>query len=88
MSCASILAVVGTRPEAIKQAPVVRALSARGLAPTIVLTGQHPALDPAEHGLDHYPLIRLNCRSDGNPLANGEAVAAAMAPLCTLGRSW
>lgn len=41
-----ILLVVGTRPEAIKMAPVAHALAARpSLAPRILLTGQHGGLD-------------------------------------------
>lgn len=36
-----MLAVIGTRAQAIKMAPVVRALRERGLACEIVLTGQH-----------------------------------------------
>ncbi len=41
-----ILSVVGTRPEAIKMAPVVRALAERpGLDQELVLTGQHRDLE-------------------------------------------
>jgi len=37
--------VIGTRPEAIKMAPVVRALKARGgIAPIVISTGQHQQL--------------------------------------------
>jgi len=36
-----ILAVVGTRPEVIKMAPVIHALRRRGLAVQLVATGQH-----------------------------------------------
>jgi UDP-N-acetylglucosamine 2-epimerase len=40
-----IVSVVGTRPEAIKMVPVVRALAARGeAAQTVLLTGQHSGL--------------------------------------------
>ncbi len=41
-----VLIVVGTRPEAIKMAPVVRALAARAdeVEPRLVLTGQHDEL--------------------------------------------
>jgi UDP-N-acetylglucosamine 2-epimerase len=42
-----IASVVGTRPEAIKMAPVVRALAARGFQQWLLLTGQHD-------GLRHY----------------------------------
>lgn len=40
----TVLAVLGTRPEAIKLAPVIHAARARGLAVEIVHTGQHPEL--------------------------------------------
>jgi len=37
--------VVGTRPEIVKMAPVVRAVVARGLRPLLVHTGQHYSFD-------------------------------------------
>jgi UDP-N-acetylglucosamine 2-epimerase (non-hydrolysing) len=37
----SVLVVVGTRPEAIKMAPVIKALTRRGIATEVVGTGQH-----------------------------------------------
>lgn len=43
MASPSIAIVLGTRPEIIKTAPVVRALGARGVPPAIVHTGQHYA---------------------------------------------
>ncbi|HEX8215582.1 MAG TPA: UDP-N-acetylglucosamine 2-epimerase (non-hydrolyzing) [Allosphingosinicella sp.] len=39
-----IASIVGTRPEAIKMAPVVRALAARGFKQRLLLTGQHDGL--------------------------------------------
>jgi UDP-N-acetylglucosamine 2-epimerase (non-hydrolysing) len=39
-----VVVTIGTRPEAIKMAPVVRALTAARLRPTVVSTGQHPQL--------------------------------------------
>lgn len=45
-----VLAVVGTRPEAIKLAPVVAAIAARpGLTISLLLTGQHKGLE------GHFP---------------------------------
>ncbi len=45
MSAKSVLCVVGTRPEAIKMAPVVQALRRRkGLSVRLLLTGQHRGL--------------------------------------------
>jgi UDP-N-acetylglucosamine 2-epimerase (non-hydrolysing) len=47
-----IVSVVGTRPEAIKMAPLARALAARPrLDHRVVLTGQHQALAPIFAGL-------------------------------------
>jgi len=50
MSRPRVLVVVGTRPEAIKMAPVMRALAARAeeVEPRLVLTGQH---DELVHGV-------------------------------------
>jgi UDP-N-acetylglucosamine 2-epimerase (non-hydrolysing) len=43
-----ILSIVGTRPEAIKMAPVIRALSERpALRQELILTGQHKNIDDA-----------------------------------------
>jgi UDP-N-acetylglucosamine 2-epimerase (non-hydrolysing) len=42
-----LLAVCGTRPEAIKLAPVIHALRDRGHPVVLVATGQHPDLTPA-----------------------------------------
>jgi len=73
--------VVGTRPEAIKLAPVAAALSARGLRPTIILTGQHPQLEPAAFGLSSYSAVRLHCPGQANPHAHAGAVSRAVAAL-------
>ncbi|WP_310467443.1 non-hydrolyzing UDP-N-acetylglucosamine 2-epimerase [Sphingomonas sp.] len=73
--------VVGTRPEAIKLAPVAAALSKRGLAPGLILTGQHPALDPAAFGLDALPAVNLRCPGETNPHAHVRAVSKALVPL-------
>lgn len=75
-----IMLVVGTRPEAIKLAPLARALQSRGLTPLLVLTGQHAQLDPATFGLSAYPLLRLRCPAKGDPRLHAEAVANALAP--------
>lgn len=76
-----ILAVVGTRPEAIKMAPVVEALARRGLPPQVVLTGQHPLPDPESFGLSARSAIRLGCAPGPDPMAYAEQVAGAMTPL-------
>jgi UDP-N-acetylglucosamine 2-epimerase (non-hydrolysing) len=73
--------VLGTRPEAIKLAPVAQALAGRGARPTLILTGQHPRLDPAPFGLSGFPSIRLDCPGEENPHAHVRRVTAAMLPL-------
>lgn len=42
-----LLAICGTRPEAVKLAPVIHELRRRGLPVVLVATGQHPDLAPA-----------------------------------------
>jgi UDP-N-acetylglucosamine 2-epimerase len=60
-----IVAIVGTRPEAIKMAPVLRALAARPrLRRSVVLTGQHAGLRPAFEGLES-DLFELPCDPRG-----------------------
>ena len=59
------------------------ALASRGLPPTIIFTGQHPGLDPADHGLGGYAAVRLDCPGQQDPHAHvgnvGRAVAATLA---------
>ena len=78
MSYPRIDLVIGTRPEAIKLAPVAFALAASGVRPRLLFTGQHP-LDPADHGLDPFDRVALDCPGRRNPLAHSDAVARAMA---------
>lgn len=54
--------VYGTRPEAIKLAPVVRELRLRGVEPLLISTGQHTTL-LADAGLE--PDLSLGLSSDG-----------------------
>ena len=66
-----VLVVVGTRPEAIKMAPVMQALARRGdeVEPQLVLTGQH---DELVHGVldvfDLSPTHDLEIMSPGQTL--------------------
>ncbi|WP_205478455.1 non-hydrolyzing UDP-N-acetylglucosamine 2-epimerase [Sphingomonas arenae] len=76
-----IMALVGTRPEAIKMAPVTDALIARGLTPALIVTGQHPDLDPAAYGLTGEPVHRLQCQGMPDPRAHAGLVAETVAPL-------
>jgi UDP-N-acetylglucosamine 2-epimerase (non-hydrolysing) len=67
-----VLAVVGTRPEAIKMAPVVRALRERGgrLEVKLVLTGQHDELvDEALAAFAMDPDWDLEIMREGQTLA-------------------
>ena len=72
--------VVGTRPEAIKLAPVTSALARGGLEPRLIFTGQHP-LSAMEHGLDGCPCVILDCPGGPDPYAHAGEVACAIAPL-------
>jgi len=70
--------VIGTRPEAIKLAPVAHALAKRRLSAALVLTGQHPGLDPAEFGLGGLPAVRLDCPGEEDPHRHVGAVTDAL----------
>lgn len=76
-----IMALVGTRPEAIKMAPVTEALVARGLSPELVITGQHPSLDMTSFGLGSLTMHRLGCAGMADPIAYAGLVAATLIPL-------
>ena len=70
--------MIGTRPEAIKLAPVAQALAERGLRVALTLTGQHPRLDPAEFGLGGFYTDLLHCPGEEDPHRHVGAVADAM----------
>ena len=72
--------MVGTRPEAIKLAPVAAALASRGACVRVLITGQHP-LSPREHGLAAFAPVELHCQAGGEPDALVAEVARAVAPL-------
>src|ERR1700677_256967 len=65
------LAVVfGTRPEAIKLAPVIRELTGRGLPPVIINTGQHRALlDPLLRRMSIPTTVDLDVMRQNQPLS-------------------
>ena len=65
-----MLCVVGTRPEAVKVAPVVLALRAAGWEPILVTTGQHGAVvGEALNAFGIIPEVRLEEWSRGPNLA-------------------
>ncbi|MFL6734471.1 MAG: non-hydrolyzing UDP-N-acetylglucosamine 2-epimerase [Sphingomicrobium sp.] len=70
--------VIGTRPEAIKQAPVAHALARRGLKPSIILTGQHPQLELQSFGLGGFDAVNLRCPGQALPHDHVEAVRCAL----------
>jgi len=73
-----IALVVGTRPEAIKLSPVARALAELGEPPRLFVTGQHPGLELAQHGLDGFAATPLNCPGQPDPLLHADLVRAAL----------
>lgn len=73
--------MIGTRPEAIKVAPLARALSRRGARPEIVLTGQHAQLRLEDFGLAGFPSARLDCAGEQNPDRHVGRVTNALLPL-------
>jgi UDP-N-acetylglucosamine 2-epimerase (non-hydrolysing) len=81
LSGARITLVIGTRPEAIKLAPVAHALAAHGAPPSLILTGQHPGLVLGDHGLGGYIATRLACIGQDDPRVHADSVAAAVAEL-------
>lgn len=67
---ADVMVIIGTRPEAIKLAPVVLALRDLGLSPRVCLTGQHP--DLAAEALEPFGIladVRLSIMHPGQSLA-------------------
>ena len=65
-----IAVIFGTRPEAIKLAPVIRELQARGQAPIIVNSGQHrELLDPLRRKLSITATVNLDVMRDNQPLS-------------------
>jgi len=64
-----IVAILGTRPEAIKMAPILRELAQRRLRPMILSTGQHPHL--VRQALDVFglaPEVELPAVENGTGL--------------------
>jgi UDP-N-acetylglucosamine 2-epimerase (non-hydrolysing) len=74
----SIALVVGTRPEAIKLSPVAHALAALGEAPRLLVTGQHPGLELADHGLQGFAATPLSCPGQPDPMLHADLVRSAL----------
>jgi len=65
-----VAAIVGTRPEAIKMAPVIRALRGRGCKVRVVLTGQHSNLvNNLLHSLGIAESVNLHALREGQTLS-------------------
>jgi UDP-N-acetylglucosamine 2-epimerase (non-hydrolysing) len=73
------LAVIGTRPEAIKMAPVIQAFRASGwIQPIVVATAQHREM--LDQALGYFQLAvdhDLNVMTDGQSLASVTAKCVA-----------
>ena len=54
-------------------------MSACGVRPTIIWTGQH-SLDPGEFELEHFPRMSLECPGERDPHANVASVTRALLP--------
>ncbi|MEA1071793.1 non-hydrolyzing UDP-N-acetylglucosamine 2-epimerase [Sphingomonas sp. LY160] len=70
--------VVGTRPEAIKLAPVAHALAGMGEWPRLFITGQHPGLELNQHGLQDFDALPLSCPGQTDPMLHAELVRSAL----------
>lgn len=80
MFVAPLTIIVGTRPEAIKLAPVALALEQAGLNPHLLLTGQHPRLDLDTLGIGHLPVRHLHRQATADPHAYADALAGTIGP--------
>ncbi len=70
--------VIGTRPEAIKLAPIAHELIRGGVRLALYSTGQHPGLDLADLGLGGQPTAALGCAGRLDPLDHVDAVTDAL----------
>jgi UDP-N-acetylglucosamine 2-epimerase (non-hydrolysing) len=80
----SVAFIVGTRPEAIKLSPVAHAFAALGVAPRLLITGQHPGLELGDHGLGEFVATPLQCPGQPDPMLHAELVRAALRRLLPL----
>ena len=73
-----IALVIGTRPEAIKLSPVAHAFAAVGEWPRLFVTGQHPGLELAHHGLAAFDAVPLACPGQSDPILHADLVRSAL----------
>ena len=73
-----LLVVLGTRPDAIKLAPVVREARRRGWPVDILATGQHAALFADTGFPAEFPLTALDTPNMGDPFAFADAALARL----------
>lgn len=57
---------------------MAHALAGRGEAPHLLVTGQHPGLELADHGLDGFAATLLNCPGQPDPMLHADLVRAAL----------
>ena len=60
---------------------MAHALAAAGVAPRLLLTGQHPGLRAEDHGLGGLPCDQLDCAGMTDPIAHARLVATAIEPI-------
>ena len=73
-----IALVVGTRPEAIKMAPVAHAFAEFGEPPRLLVTGQHPGLELTDHRLARFAATPLSCPGQPDPMLHADLVRSAL----------
>ncbi len=71
--------MIGTRPEAIKLAPIAHELLRRRIPILLFPTGQHPGLSLADHGLGDQPTFPLGCAGRIDPIEHVDDVTRALA---------
>ena len=76
------LFVLGTRPEAIKLAPVIREFAKRNIPHAIVWTGQHDSLFASTGFPAEFACQTLNLPSANDPLAYVDAAVSALEAAC------
>lgn len=60
---------------------MAQALAAHGIEPRLIFSGQHPGLDPEDHGFPRSPVSLLGCPGREDPDEHVSVVKSAMLPL-------